>query len=661
MADLAGRAADLGIVAEYDDARGVRRQVPEATLSRLVEAFGAPQAGAGLRPLLWRRRRTQTLDPGLAGPHDWRLLSLDGSEIARGRADPGLVIPDDVPLGIYRIVFAAAGAETENRATHLLVAPEQAYQLEHAERVWALAVQLYAVRSRRNWGHGDFTDLLNLVRLCPELGAAGIGLNPLHALFDDRPEQASPYAPNSRLFLNPLYIDPEAVPEFAGIDETGLAGDIERLRGTEQVDYAGVAAAKGKALRLAYERFCRSRKRDRRAAFKAFQAARGEALARFAAFEVLRRRFQNVWWEWPATWRRPTASQLKALRKEAAAEIGYVEYVQWVADEQLARCQQEARRLQLPVGLYIDLAVGVEPGGADAWAAQDSIVGQVEVGAPPDLLNTAGQAWGLAAFNPRALEREGFTPFAELLGAVMRRAGAIRLDHVLGLNRLYLIPFGAKPHEGAYVRYPLAALLAVVAIESMQHRCLVIGEDLGTVPDELRVVLADWGIWSYLVMLFERHADTSFKHPHEYSRNALATFSTHDLPTFPGWQASHDLQVKRGLGLDPGETDEQRRDAHRLLKRLLHECALGHDGEPSYLDAVRFLARTHSRFMVVSIDDVLGILDQPNVPGTTVEHPNWRRRLPVMLEDLSRHPGLRAVAATLREERRSDAVRPQPP
>ncbi|HEY0442378.1 MAG TPA: 4-alpha-glucanotransferase, partial [Xanthobacteraceae bacterium] len=532
MLELAARAAELGIVAEYDDARGVRRFVPDETLRKLLDAFGQSQA-SDMAPLLWRRGRIQALDLPFTEPHDWTLTSA-GQEVARGEAQRRLTVPDDVPIGTYAIAFTPRGAGAQPVLTHLLVAPEQAYQLDDVgvDRVWALAVQLYGVRSRRNWGHGDFTDLLNLVRMCPDLGAAGIGLNPLHALFDDRPEQASPYAPNSRLFLNPLYVDLEAIPEFPGIAEAGLAAEIERLRGTDQVDYTGVAAAKTKALRLAYERFCRSRKRDRKAAFKAFQADQGEALARFAAFEVLRRRFQNVWWEWPPEWRRPTDKQLKALRKQAAAEIGYYEFVQWIADEQLGRCQEEARRLRLPVGLYIDLAVGVEPGGADAWSAQESIIGKVEVGAPPDLLNTAGQAWGLAAFNPRALERAGFAPFAELLHAAMRHAGAIRLDHVLGLNRLYLIPFGAKPHEGAYVRYPLQQLLGIAAIESVRDRCLVIGEDLGTVPDELRVVLADWGIWSYLVMLFERRADGSFKHPHEYRKNALATFSTHDLPTF---------------------------------------------------------------------------------------------------------------------------------
>jgi 4-alpha-glucanotransferase len=301
----------------------------------------------------------------------------------------------------------------------------------------------------------------------------------------------------------------------------------------------------------------------------------------------------------------------------------------------------------------VDLAVGVEPGGADAWSEQHSMIQQAEVGAPPDLLNTAGQAWGLAAFSPRGLEAESYAPFARLLRAAMRHAGAIRLDHVLGLNRLYLIPFGLKPQDGAYVRYPLQALLAIVALESVRHRCLVLGEDLGTVPEELRGILADWGIWSYLVTLFERRHDGSFRGPEEYRRNALVTFSTHDLPTFAGWVGGHDLRVKWTLGLDPGETPEARARAKSLLRDALQRCGLACTGELEFIDVVRFLARTSSRLLVVSIEDVLGLMDQPNVPGTVHEHPNWRRRLPVDLEDLASNEGLRRVAAALAQEGRS--------
>jgi len=365
-----------------------------------------------------------------------------------------------------------------------------------------------------------------------------------------------------------------------------------------------------------------------------------------------------VWWEWPDEWRRPTAPAIKALRDQAGDEMGYHEFVQWVADRQLAACRHEAARRGLPVGLYVDLAVGVAPAGADAWSEQASIIPQTEVGAPPDALNTAGQAWGVAAFNPRVLETEGFEPFARLLAAGMRHAGAIRLDHVLGLNRLYLIPLGCKPQEGAYVRYPLQALLAVAAVESVRHRCVVIGEDLGTVPTDLRRVLADWGVWSYLVMLFERQQDGAYRSPHEYPRDALATFSTHDLPTFAGWREHHDLRVKRELGLDPGEVESERKNALAMLDRALRDLTLGRGDGPEFIDVVRLLARAPSRLLAVALEDVLGIVDQPNIPGTVAEHPNWRRRVPVDLEDLFAQKGLRAIGSALREEGRAAVLRP---
>lgn len=657
MDELARKAAELGIEPAFVDARGVRRVVGEETLHRLVAALARPN-GERSPPcvLLWRKGRSGPVSlPAAAETARWRLRTANGGTVAEGTASGGLLcVPDAVPIGRYDL--EVDGAE----AARLLVAPPAAYQPEEpgAERVWILAVQLYGVRSHRNWGHGDFTDLRHLVRLAAKKGAAGVGLNPLHALFDDRPQHASPYAPNSRLFLNPLYIDPEAIPEFPGLEACGLSGRLDGLRAATLVDYAAVAEAKRSALGAAFAAFRARRRGKRREAFEAFRAAQGERLARFAAFEVLRRRFAGVWWEWPEEWRRPNTAALARLRAAAGEEMDYVEYVQWVADAQLAACQAEARVQGMPIGLYLDLAVGVEPGGADAWSAQDAIVPQVEVGAPPDLLNTAGQAWGLAAFNPRALTAQAYEPFANLIAAAMRHAGAVRLDHVLGLNRFYLIPFGLGAQQGAYVSYPLQDLLATIAIESVRHRCVVIGEDLGTVPDDLRATLADWGIWSYLVMLFERRADGKFRHPHEYRREALVTFDTHDLPTFAGWLSDHDLRVKRAIGLDPGETDAERAEARRQLREVLHECLLGRDGPPQFVDVLRFLARTPSRLLAVALEDVLGLPDQPNVPGTVDEHPNWQRRLPVPLESLSEDARLCAVAAALREEGRGIAPSP---
>ncbi|HEY4403520.1 MAG TPA: 4-alpha-glucanotransferase [Xanthobacteraceae bacterium] len=557
------------------------------------------------------------------------------------------------PEGLACVVAALApSAGTEQvTATPLAHAPGRAFQGAETgpRRMWALAVQLYGVRSRRNWGHGDFTDLLGLVELAAGLGAAGVALNPLHALFDDRAEAASPYSPNSRLFLNPLYIDVEAIPEFPGLEAAGLGREVAELSQRELVDHAGVARAKAQALRLAYESFGRADS-ARRAAFESFRRERGDALARFACFEFLRRRLGKPWREWPDQWRNPTDAALAELRAGDGDAITYFEFVQWVAAEQLAACCRRAKDLALPIGLYLDVAVGVQPDGFDAWSDQRSVMSGLAVGAPPDLYNTAGQNWGLAAFNPVALAAQQFQPFRAMLQASMRNAGAIRLDHVLGLKRLFLIPDGMRPGQGVYVRFPFAALLAVAAQESVQHRCIVIGEDLGTVPEGFRDTLSDWGIWSYQVMLFERGPDGSFLPPEAYRENSLVTFSTHDLPTFAGWKSGQDLAVKRALNMDPGETDAERAAAQGALRRALSAQDAADLGFPA---VARFLARTPARLVVVALEDALGVRDQANVPATIDEHPNWRRRLPVPLEDLRLQADLTAAADIMASAGRS--------
>jgi len=511
-------------------------------------------------------------------------------------------------------------------------------------RLWLLAVQLYAVRSRRNWGHGDFTDLAQLVQRAAACGAAGIGLNPLHALFRDRAEDASPYAPNSRLFLNPLYIDVEAIPEFPGLATSGLETDIAALRATDMIAYARVSAAKLHGLRLAHACFREGASGQRRADFDAYREEQGEALLRFACFETLRRRYAPLSWpDWPPPWRNPELAQIEEYRREYLEEVEFEEFVQWTADRQLGSCMDAAKQNGMPVGLYVDLAVGIDRHGADAWTNHGAALADVSIGAPADEFNPHGQDWGLAPLNPHVMPARDFGAVRQLMAAAMRHAGAVRLDHVLGLQRLFMIPLGLEATQGAYVRQPFLELLRVVAEESRKYCCLVIGEDLGTVPRGFRETISCWGLWCYRVMLFERDGDGHFKPPEAYPEGALATFDTHDLPTFRGWLEKYDMVVKRGLGLDPGESDEARDRAHMKLREILFGCA-NNDAPDDIAAVAAFLAATPSRLVAISLDDVLRVRDQVNIPGTTTEHPNWRRKLPLPLEELENHAGLRRVA-----------------
>jgi 4-alpha-glucanotransferase len=449
---------------------------------------------------------------------------------------------------------------------------------------------------------------------------------------------ASPYAPNSRLFLNPLYI---ALDDLEWLDAGAFARQPAELRQSDLVDYPRVAKLKLAALRAAYARFLEGGSQHKEE-FEAFRIARGDSLARFACFEVLRERYGSAWKDWPRQFVDADAGSLAELCRTDAQECGFVQFMQWLADRQLARCREEAANNGMPIGLYLDLAVGVDPGGADVWVNRGNTVPELSIGAPPDELQPAGQNWGLTPFNPHALPDNNFAAFRELLAAVMRHAGAVRLDHVLGLMRLYVVPPGKTDAEGAYIRFPFEQLLRVVAEESRRYRCAFIGEDLGTVPEGFRDTAARWGVWSYRVMIFERRHDGSFNAPEEYPAGALATFNTHDLPTFAGWMSGHDLALKRSLGLDPGESDEQRQSSRQALHDALSRYRAA--GEPELAAVASFLGATPSRLVMMSIEDLLGVADQVNIPGTVEQHPNWRRKLPVNLEGWERQSLFSAVA-----------------
>jgi 4-alpha-glucanotransferase len=652
-AELLERTARYGIETQYHDGMGQLRTVEPEVLHRLLGALARESAAE--RRLLpqsviqrGRAGGALRLDVADGTPVVWTVFS-DGRVLAQGHANGSeIALPCDLPQGVFRLRVALEKVgEPRSDETPLIVCPRQAYQGQQGRRMWGLGVQLYAIRSQRNWGHGDFTDLLELIAIAADHGASAIGLNPLHALFE---EDASPYFPNSRFFLNPLYIDVEAIPEFPGRASLALEQEIASLRAGDRIDYPGVTKTKMRGLEAAYAGFRKHATAERRDAFERFRAQLPFPLARFACFELLRRRFGPPWWEWPHEWRRADPDALEALYRSEQAGLGFFEFVQWVAHEQLDRCRAAASGRRMPIGLYLDIAVGVRSDGFDAWCDQDAVLGEISIGAPPDALNSAGQNWGLAGFNPLALERQLFDPFRRLLRASMQYAGAVRLDHVLGLRRLYLIPHGVSASEGAYVRLPLESLLAVAALISEQHRCVVIGEDLGTVPDDFRQKLQDWGIWSYQVMLFERFADGQFTAPECYREKALVVFGTHDTPTFAGWQQSLDLELKRVLGSDTGETADERARALDALRRNLAERGIHNLDFPS---VAKYLANAPSRLLLISLEDLCGVREQVNVPGTLAEYPNWSRVLPVSLDEMRSRPELSVIARIMSEAGRS--------
>jgi 4-alpha-glucanotransferase len=631
--DLYSKAKNLGIQTEFLDGQGHRHVTDAEALKVILDALPVRTSYRFLeQPVVVRSGRPARTELSHAAtfPLRWKIVA-GFKVIAEGETDGRVIAwPADLPVGSHRLHLTDASSFTEEAP--LIVAPPRAFDGDF-DRCWLLAVQLYGVRSARNWGIGDFTDLAGLIELAGHLGADGVGLNPLHALFDDRPADCSPYSPNSRLFLNALYIDVEKLPEIQRGAFATSSKDIARLRASGTVDYIGVAELKWRALRLAFETFKADPNSARQRDFEKFRDERAPLLSRFACFEVLRHKFNKPWWEWPEEWRKPDDVKCGKLRSGAdAAEIEFVKFVQWTADRQLQSCRDLAMRLGMKVGLYLDVAVGVQADGFDAWNEQVAISHHLAVGAPPDSLNTSGQDWGLAGFNAAGLEIKSFEPYRDMLRASMRYAGAIRLDHVLGLKRLYLVPHGFGADNGVYVQMPFEALLAATALESVAHRCVVIGEDLGTVPEGFREQIADWGIWSYQVMMFERDDQGKFRGIDHYAPNALVTFNTHDLSTYAGWRSFSDLARKRSLGIDPGESDDARWHALAMLTDVLRHHGIDrHD-----LNAVvGFLARTKSRLLAISLEDLLGVIDQPNIPGTVNEHPNWRQRLPLAIDEIA--------------------------
>lgn len=599
-----------------------------------------------------------------------------------------LTIPQRLPHGYHRLTIRIQTRPKTLRGTALIIsAPTRCYRpaaLEGAGRRWGLAVQLYNLRSARNWGIGDFTDLITMLRGAARLGASCIGVNPLHALFPSYPDHASPYSPSSRLFLNVLYLDVEAITDYADCEPARRMVRTQRfqdrlkvLRQAPLVDYRGAAECKLPVLETLYRSFrerCLQDPANARAQeFRRFQSEGGRALRRFAIFQALAEREGAGfgWRSWPADLRDPDSPAVAAFARDHEERIELHEYLQWQAALQIGEAKRIAERLRLGIGLYHDLAVGANDGGAEAWDCNRHLAHGASAGAPPDAWNLKGQDWGLPPFLPIALRQTGYRPFIELVRANMRLGGAIRIDHIIGLMRLYWVPTGFAPTDGAYVSYPWSELLAILALESHRFRCLVIGEDLGTVPPGLREAMAEAGILSYRLFYFEREHDGSLREAANYPTNALVAIGTHDLPTFPAYWRSWDIDVRDRLDLWPTpQHRDQEIEARTRDRRHMAELLAARKGEMQTLEAdvpidapvestYRFLGSTPSQLLMVQPEDLIGQMDQINVPGTVDQYPNWRHRLTIPIEEFLESPNFRAIATALNETRDNRTFSPE--
>ena len=582
----------------------------------------------------------------------WR-GEVDGTWVTKRRLELSL----DVPAGHHDLEARISGGAAFR--CRVIVAPPRCFlpaPLQQGGRIWGVAIQLYTLRSRRNLGMGDFEDLNAAIRWLAPLGADFIALNPLHSLAPGDPQRCSPYSASNRNFLNVLYIAPELVPEFhhcAAAQERYAADDfrtrVAELRAFELVDYRGVADLKFALLRILYAHF-RSHHLDKRTAraqeFEDFVAKGGEPLRLHALFDALDAHCMATsgggsgWQQWPAQFSSPDSVATKNFAHEQAEAVEFHLYTQWLAHEQLLGSQALARSLGMRIGLYGDYAVGTHPSGSEVWTQQQLFRLGAEIGAPPDPMALKGQGWGIPPQDPRGLEADRLASFALLLNNNMRYYGALRFDHVMALFRQWWVPGGQSPAAGAYVHYPMQELMAALCLESNRRRCLVVGEDLGVVPDEIRAAMPQYGLLHYKVLLFEK-LDGRFRRPDEFEPSALATPSTHDMPTLSSYWEGRDIDLRDRLNLYPDAQtrdfvmSEREQDRHRLLAALAAEELLPDFPRqttdafaPALASSIHiYLARTSSALAAIQIEDLLGMAEPVNVPGTYWEYPNWQRKL----------------------------------
>lgn len=537
----------------------------------------------------------------------------------------------------------------------LAVTPNKCYVSDVLQRqkIWGFAIQLYSLTSRRNWGIGDFTDLKNFVRFCHSQGADVIGLNPLNVLVHDSPENASPYSSVSRLYLNPIYIDVEKVVAFKAKYIKGKEREIERLRQTKDIDYTGVYNLKINILRQIYADFQKDTKSGAYQEYEDYCKKQGSDLDNLAAYQAIHAEYCSGLASWPKEMQNPNSAAVADFKKTHQAEIAFFKFLQYVADKQLQEVYEEVKKCGLKIGLYRDLPVGLSKDSAELWSGCDLFIKDCGAGAPPDVFFPTGQKWGLGAFNPYTLKANAYRPFIKVVRAAMEGAGALRIDHVMSLMRLYIIP--DKEDNGTYVYYNFDDMLGIVALESYLNKCMIVGESIGNVPDRFIEKLHARGVYSLSVLWAERwDGFGDFKMPRDFATETFSSVGTHDMAPLRMRWFGYDIETMYNLKmLDAHERQEQyqgREDERRRLLGALDysgvwpedkprqgDCIYG-EGYPNGLtEAVEtYVSTSASDVYLAQLEDIFGVEVLQNLPGTDIDkHPNWRRKLPICLEDIA--------------------------
>jgi 4-alpha-glucanotransferase len=701
LVELAGR---FGIAVAYQDWSGRWVQVPETTLVAVLAALGVAAATEQDRSAAlaahershWARAlpativgRVGTETPFWAHVTDghpaqvWLRLEdgstrggirqvenrtppfdLDGRRVG----EAGFVLPADLPPGYHRVVLRSGADQT---STALIVTPRRLGVPDRlgARRGWGLAVQLYSVRSRQSWGVGDLCDLSDLaVWSASSHGADYVLVNPLHAAAPTTPMEPSPYLPTSRRYVNPLYLRVETIEEFAYLRNRRRVWRLRasaqaRAEGCDTIDRDSAWTAKRQALELLY-RVPRSAGRE--LAYAAFCAREGAALDAFARWCALAEQYGADWHQWPRPLQHPAAPEVAGFADRHRAAVDFHRWLQWQLDEQLAATQSRAMTAGMALGVIGDLAVGVHPDGADAWALQDVLALGVTAGAPPDEFNQRGQDWSQPPWRPDRLAAQEYRPFRALIQSMLRHAGGVRIDHIIGLFRLWWIPHGSPPTDGTYVRYDHEAMIGIAVLEAHRAGALVVGEDLGTVEPWVRDYLADRGVLGTSILWFELDRAGKPLPAERWRAHCLSSVTTHDLPPTSGYLAGDHVQLRAALGLltrpveDELEADRAERAAWmaelRRVGLLADDTDPELDPEQTIVALYAYLGRTPSRLLGVALTDAVGDRRTQNLPGTTDEYPNWRVPLagpdgrPLLLEDVFTDPRAATLAEVLRTQ-----------